>query len=87
MSTDNDKYIPIACGLHSQYELAIIQCSCHQISWKDEHNINHCANGYASALFIKDKQEFLTVRLVDDTTHTIRLDKILHFDIARSSSN
>jgi len=81
MNTDNDIYIPIDCGLHSQYELAIIQCSCHQILWKDKHNVRHCANGYANALFIKDKQEFLTVRFVDDTTHTIRLDKILGFEL------
>jgi len=79
MCTDNDIYIPVECGLHSQYELAIIQRSRQQISWLDEQNVRHCANGYASALFIKDKQEFLTVKLLDNTAHTIRLDKILSF--------
>jgi len=81
MCTDNDLYIPIECGLHSQYELAIIQCSCYRISWKDKDNVMHCGNGYANDLFIKDKQEFLTVRLLDNTAHTIRLDKILSFDL------
>ena len=73
MMTD---YTPIDCGLHSQYELAIMQRQRLQLSWTtDSHPVMTCSV-IVEDIFTRAGQEFLQVRDEKDREHTIRLDRI-----------
>jgi Rho-binding antiterminator len=73
MMTD---YTPIDCGLHSQYELAIMQRQRLQLSWTtDSHPVTACTV-LPVDIFTRAGQEFLQVRDEKDREHTIRLDRI-----------
>lgn len=77
MHKDTDNYIPIECGLHSEYELAIMHKTLCTLYWIDACNVKNNALVIAVDLFNRDKQEFLRVKTTDNIIHEIRLDKII----------
>lgn len=78
---ENDHYTPIECGLHSEYELAIMHKSRIKINWKEPDNSLHTETATPIDLIVKEKQEFLKIKTIDDVIHEIRLDKITQFNL------
>ena len=78
MTDDNNSYIPIECGLHSEYELAIIHKEKCILKWNDDNNVQQTETILPLDIFIKNKQEFLKFITTDNTTLEIRLDKIIN---------
>jgi len=76
---DNDIYIPINCGLHSEYELAIMHKTRVTIKWESPENSEHSDTVIPVDLIIKNNQEFLKTINSDNVINEIRLDKILQF--------
>ena len=79
MGKDIDNYIPIDCGLHSEYELAIMHKTKINLSWIDSDNLKHTESVMPIDLVIKTKQEFLKIQTQDNKINEIRLDKIIEF--------
>jgi len=77
----NKDYIPIECGLHSEYELAIMHKSEILLTWIDNNEQQHYESVKPVDLVTRDKQEYLKVRTLNESLHEIRLDKILSFVI------
>jgi len=69
-------YIPIACSLHDEYEIAIMQKKYLDIEWSDDDGGLHTAKVLPTDILVKDKQEFLIADKQDNTALCIRLDKI-----------
>jgi len=82
--TDKD-YKPIECGLHSEYELAIMHKSKIQLTWIDENEQQHSESTEPVDLVTKNKQEFLKLYTSNNILLEIRLDKILSFEIINKS--
>ena len=79
MTDDNNSYIPIECGLHSEYELAIMHKEKCILKWNDNNNVQQTETILPLDIFTKNKQEFLKFMITDKTTLEIRLDKIIDF--------
>jgi len=73
MMTD---YTPIDCGLHSQYELAIMQRQQLRMSWTTGSQPVTACTVIPVDILTRAGQEFLLVRDEKDREHTIRLDRI-----------
>lgn len=71
-----DRYIPIACALHDEYEIAIMHKKHLNIKWSDDDAELHTAKVLPTDILVKDKQEFLIADTQDDKKLCIRLDKI-----------
>ena len=69
-------YTPVDCGLHSEYELAIMQRRRLVLSWHDEGQIDHSETVTPVDLYTLDGGKFLRVRDSHDLKHIIRLDRI-----------
>ena len=69
-------YAPIDCGLHSQYELAIMQRQRLRLSWTTDSLPVIACSVIVEDIFTRAGQEFLQVRDEKDREHTIRLDRI-----------
>ncbi len=69
-------YIPIACSLHDEYEIAIMQKKHLDIKWSDDGGELHTAKVLPTDILVKDKQEFLLADKQDNEALCIRLDKI-----------
>ena len=69
-------YAPIDCGLHSQYELAIMQRQRLRLSWTTDSLPVMACSVIAEDIFTRAGQEFLQVRDGKDREHIIRLDRI-----------
>lgn len=77
MSETDNPYKPIACGLHSQYELAIMHRSILPLVWTDTQGNAH--HGNYRPLDVKttaSKEEFLVVADNEGQHLEIRLDRI-----------
>jgi transcriptional antiterminator Rof (Rho-off) len=74
--TMSEPYIPIACSLHDQYEIAIMHKKHLKIKWSDESNVSHTASVLPTDILVKDRQEFLLAEGEDDEDLCIRLDKV-----------
>lgn len=72
---DNKPYQPIACALHDQYEIAIMQKKQLTLSWSDIDG-QHTARLMPKDILVKDKQEFLIAESQDKNEYCIRLDWI-----------
>lgn len=70
----NNPYIPIACALHDEYEIAIMHKKKLNILWSDDGP--HTAEVLPKDILVKDKQEFLVAETQDGKDLCIRLDKI-----------
>lgn len=72
---DNEPYQPIACALHDQYEIAIMQKKQLTLGWSDIDG-QHTARLMPKDILVKDKQEFLIAESQDKSEYCIRLDWI-----------
>lgn len=73
----SDNYQPIECGLHSEYELAIMHGAALNLSWRDAQGevITHTVKPID--LQTRDRQEFLIVQGPANVIYEIRLDRII----------
>jgi Rho-binding antiterminator len=76
MSDDLDPYKPIACDLHSEYELAIMRRVNLRLSWHDGHGQQHIGYLLPLDLYTRNHVEYLVARAIDGQQHEIRLDRI-----------
>ena len=79
MTKNTENYIPIECGLHSEYELAIMHKRKVNLIWLNANNEEQSEIVEPVDIFSKNKQEFLKIRTAENNTHKIRLDKIKTF--------
>lgn len=70
------EYIPIACDLHSEYELAIMQRRSLRLSWRDAQQARYNSTVMPLDLYTHAGAEFLRVRDAEHREHDIRLDWI-----------
>ena len=76
MTDDFDPYTPISCGLHSEYELAVIRRINLRLGWRDAFGQQHIGNVQPLDLYARKQVEYLMARAHDGQQHEIRLDKI-----------
>ena len=69
-------YRPIACAIHSGYELAILQGRRLCLSWRGPDGHRHTATLLPEDLQIRDGAEYLIARGEDGRSHVLRLDWI-----------
>ncbi|HSG12105.1 MAG TPA: hypothetical protein VLB10_10205 [Gammaproteobacteria bacterium] len=69
-------YAPVDCGLHSQYEPAIMHRQRLRLSRTTDTLPVMACTVIAEDIFTRDGQEFLQVRDEKGREHTIRLDRI-----------
>ena len=81
MTDDIEPYKPIACGLYSEYELAIMRRTQLRLSWADTQGQQHIGNVLPLDLQTRKRVEYLLVRAIDNTQHEIRLDKIISSNV------
>lgn len=77
METD---YRPIACSLHDEYEIAIMQKRAITISWLAEEGQRIRASVSPKDLLVRDGEEFLLFETADNQRIEVRLDKISLYD-------
>lgn len=80
-----DKYQPIACGLHSQYELAIMHQQAIQLRWQEADGSVHNEKLQPLDLIAQQGEEFLLAETDDGIPRKIRLDRILKHEFFSSS--
>ena len=68
-------YRPIACDLHSEYELAIVQRRKLRLTWIED-NVTYNQAVLPTDLQTINHEEFLACRLESGEQHRIRLDHI-----------
>ncbi len=71
-------YTPIDCGLHSQYELAIMHGETLQLEWRDEAGQQHSASVKPIDLLVRNHEECLLAETREGERLQIRLDRIVH---------
>ena len=71
-----DLYKPIACSLHDEYEIAIMQRKCLNIKWSDSSGVKHTEKVLPIDILVKNKEEFLVAETPDHNELCVRLDKI-----------
>jgi len=81
MTDNHESYTPIACGQHSQYELAIMHRVMLQLCWRDEHGQAHIGKVMPLDLKTENHKEYLIAQTNDGALHQIRLDRIEHSDV------
>jgi len=72
-------YVPIDCGLYSEYELAIMHGDRLRLGWRDNAGHAHIGIVTPTDLFTREGAEFMIVMDADGETAVIRLDRITHF--------
>lgn len=72
-------YYPIECGLHSEYELAIMHKVKVILSWGEPDQPIQMKTVEPIDLVVRGKQEFLKARTSNNNMIEIRLDKIVEF--------
>lgn len=81
MSEQKDTYVPVECGLHSQYELAVMNGKAILLSWMDQDGNQHKQKVRPLDLRTRDRKEYLVVETSEGEQTEIRLDKILSSDL------
>lgn len=81
MSDDLDPYKPIACGLYSEYELAIMRRSRLRLAWQDADGAYHIGYLIPLDLYTRQRVEYLMARDHHGQQHEIRLDRIISSDV------
>ena len=72
-------YKPIDCGLHSEYELAIMQhCRLH-LTWQGRDGVVHMEIIMPTDLYTRQGEEFIIISRADGSTGEIRLDHIIRY--------
>jgi Rho-binding antiterminator len=72
-------YTPVDCGLHSEYELAILHQDKLELSWREADGKARIETIIPLDLRTRNNEEFLLVSGADGTELEIRLDRITHF--------
>ena len=70
------EYQPIACGLHEQYQYAVIKKRRLDLVWIDEAGERFRVVGLPQDVFTSNKAEYLRVETDDKRSIDIRLDLI-----------
>jgi len=70
-------YQPIACGLYSQYELAIMRRTPLTLSWRGNDGLSHLETLLPEDLQTCNGEEFLVARSGSGKQFRVRLDRIL----------
>ena len=70
-------YQPIACGLYSQYELAIMHRTPLTLSWRGLDGLSHLQTLLPEDLETRNGEEFLVARNGAGEQFRLRLDRIL----------
>jgi Rho-binding antiterminator len=72
-------YTPIECGLHSQYELAILRRRKLRLSWCDAEGTGHIEAVIPTGLLTRNREEFMIVTTGHGVEREIWLDRIKDF--------
>jgi len=75
-------YIPVDCGLHSEYELAILRQQSLRLTWRDPQGTVHLGVYRPLDLRTRHGEEFLVVTDAQGVESLIRLDYILGYHTA-----
>ena len=70
-------YTPIDCGLHSEYELAIMHGDTLRLEWRDESCRQHIGSVKPLDLQARNHEEFLLAETREGERLQIRLDRIV----------
>lgn len=81
MSDDLDPYKPIACGLYSEYELAIMRRIPLRLAWMGVSGQHHIGSLLPLDLYTRERVEYLMARDNQGQHHEIRLDRIISSDV------
>ena len=71
-------YRPIACELHSQYEVVIMRQQFIPLNWIDSNDAQHHEMLQPYDLIASQGEEFLLAKTKDNKDRKIRLDRIKH---------
>jgi Rho-binding antiterminator len=80
MSDDDDSndYTPIACGLYSEYEVAIMHRETLRLHWRDASGMDHIERVIPKDLQTRNHCEYLIAKdCADGSTLELRLDRII----------
>lgn len=69
-------YNPIACGLHEQYQYAVMKKRWLNLVWKDELGNRQSAVVLPKDVFTRNKGEYMRVEINHEMEVEIRLDQI-----------
>ena len=69
-------YKPIACALHDEYEIAIMQKKYILLKWLDNSGEYHKVNVLPKDIRVRNREEFLIAVTPDKEELCIRLDEI-----------
>jgi Rho-binding antiterminator len=72
-------YTPVDCGLHSEYELAIMHRQTLRLTWRDTDGEQQTKTVIPADLRTRGHEEFLMVMGNDSIEQAVRLDRIVHF--------
>jgi len=77
MTDDLDPYKPVACDIHSEYELAIMRRTSLRLAWYDRHGQRRIGRVMPLDLYCRMGIEYLMVQCHKGRRHEIRLDRIM----------
>lgn len=80
---DDDHYTPIACGLYSEYEVAILQRQPLCLQWRDDNGVEHIDHLIPRDLQTRNHREYLMADNREGETLELRLDRILSYQPER----
>jgi len=72
----NDSYLPIACSLYDEYEIAIMHKKYLQIKWLDKAGLQFNEKVLPADIVVNNKAEFLLAQTLNAEAVFIRLDRI-----------
>ena len=72
---NDDGYIPVPCGFHSELELSVMHKQWLRIAWHDDRTA-HVESLLPLDIQIHDQEEFLIAETLDGSARRIRLDRI-----------
>jgi Rho-binding antiterminator len=75
---NENNYIPIACGLHENYQYAVLKGAPLDLCWRLENGQIRQARLVPLDVFTREGAEYLCAETVEGERHVIRLDRILH---------
>lgn len=74
-------YSPIDCGLHSEYELAIMHRRRLKLRWRDDSGVTHTETLLPVDLQTRNGEEFLIAENRDGERVQLRLDRVERAEI------
>jgi len=77
MTDELDPYKPIACNVHSEYELAVMRRTRLRLAWREASGQRRIGWVLPLDIYSRRGVEYMVVQSHDGDRHEIRLDKIL----------